>query len=100
VADTQYTLSARVSTDRPRAVRPVLERLFGAGSVEPGDRAGEFRVEAVLKGASARELNRGVLTELRRAEKRTRLRAEWTSGGITEKFFDYVSKGRRRIDPR
>jgi len=96
VTETEYTLSATVSTDNTRAIRPVLERLFGAGSVEPGDQPGEFRIHALLEGTSARELNRAVLTELRRAEKRTRLRAEWTSRGITERFFDYVPKGSRR----
>ena len=48
-----------------------------------------------MKGSSARELNRHLLSELRRAEKKTRLRAEWTCEGITERFFDYVPKGTR-----
>jgi len=30
---------------------------------------------------------------MRRVEKRTRLRSEWTSGKTVEKFFDYVPKG-------
>jgi hypothetical protein len=38
------------------------------------------------------------LSEMRRAEKKTRLRAEWTSGGITEKFFDYVPKGTKKAE--
>jgi hypothetical protein len=33
-----------------------------------------------------------LLSELRRVEKKTRLRAEWTSGNTTERFFDYVPK--------
>jgi len=49
-----------------------------------------------LEGRSARDLNRAVLSELRRVEKRTRLRAEWTAGGVTERYFDYVLKGQRR----
>ena len=32
----------------------------------------------------------GLLSALRRVEKRTRLRAEWTGGGTTYRFFDYV----------
>jgi hypothetical protein len=32
---------------------------------------------------------------MRRAEKKTRLWAEWTSGSVTEKFFDAVPKGPR-----
>ena len=34
---------------------------------------------------------------MRRVEKRTILRAEWTWGGVTEKFFDYVPKGIKRV---
>lgn len=92
----RFTLRARVSTDTPDAVRPVLERLAGSPKVLPGDSAGEFRVEAEMEGESARDLNRSLLTELRRTEKRTRLRAEWTSDGVTERFFDYVPKGKTR----
>lgn len=32
---------------------------------------------------------------MRRVEKRTRIRSEWTSEGVTERFFDYVPKGKR-----
>jgi hypothetical protein len=54
-------------------------------------RATEFAVEAEMEGASAKELNRTLLSALRKVEKRTTLRAEWASGnGITERFFDYV----------
>jgi len=91
-----FSLSARVNTEDPRAIAPVLDRLFGAGAVVPGETANEFRVTATLSGESARDLNRFVLTELRRVEKRTRLRAEWTRDGVTERFFDYVPKGTRR----
>ena len=91
-----YALHARVSSDNPDAVAPVLERLFGAAAVAPGEALGEFRVEARMTGAGARELNREVLTELRRAERKTRLRAEWTRDGVTERFFDYVPKGKQK----
>jgi len=46
----------------------------------------------LAEGTSARDLNRQLLTELRRLEKKARLRSEWTSGDITEKFFAYVPK--------
>jgi hypothetical protein len=46
-----------------------------------------------MKGTSAKELNRSLLSALRRVEKKTRLRAEWTSNNnTTERFFDYVLK--------
>lgn len=92
----RFVLRARVSTDNPSAVQPVLERLTRGGTVRDGDAKGEFWVESEMEGASARDLNRSLLSELRRAEKRTRLRAEWTCEGVTERFFDYVPKGTTR----
>ena len=96
MAGKRFALRARVSTDSPSAIEPVLKRLVTSGSVQPGDSSGEFRIDAEFEGASARELNRWLLSELRRAEKRTRLRAEWSSGDVTERFFDYVPKGQQR----
>ena len=49
-----------------------------------------------MKGTSATDLNRQLLANLRRLEKKTRLRSEWTSNGETEKFFDYVPKGTKK----
>ena len=61
------------------------------GSVTKAD--DDFVVEAEMEGASARELNRTFLSALRKVEKRTTLRAEWTSGdGTSERFFDYALK--------
>jgi hypothetical protein len=87
-----FHLVADVSSDAPDRVRPVVAQVFPTGVTEM---AGGFHIEAVLEGESARELNRTLLSSLRRAEKRTRLRAAWTSGGTTERFFDYGSKGSR-----
>jgi hypothetical protein len=91
-----FKLEARISTDSPALVRPVLEGLVEKGTVKRGSAPGEFLVEAEMTGTSARDLNRSLLSALRGAEKRTRLRAQWTSAGVTEKFFDYVPKGVRR----
>jgi len=92
-----FTLEARVSTDSPALVKPVLEKLITKGTVKPGGAPGEFLVQAEMTGTSARDLNRSLLSALRGAEKRTRLRAQWTSAGVTEKFFDYVPKGVSRM---
>jgi hypothetical protein len=92
----RYALHARVSSDNPIAVRPVLLRMVPHGTVTPSEGGREFVVKGVLDGPSARDLNRSLLSELRRAEKRTRLRAEWTSKGVTERFFDYVPKGKQK----
>ncbi len=56
-----------------------------------------LEIKAVLEGESAKELNRMLLSEMRRIEKKTRLRSEWSSGNTVESFFDYVPKGKRSI---
>lgn len=84
-------LSARVSSDAPAAVLPVLKaHLPGAGVRRDG---ADFIVTAALDGPDAKTVNRDLLSALRRAEKRTRLRAEWTGpDGTTWRCFDYVLK--------
>jgi hypothetical protein len=84
-------LKARVNRSDARTIRHGLGLLSAKGSVrKEGD---EFIVEASMKGASARELNRTLLSALRKVEKRTTLRAEWTSDdGTTERYFDFVLK--------
>ena len=91
----KYTLKCLVSSNNPEAVKPVLEKAIGEnGSVKPvGD---GFEVTAELTGESARDLNRSLLSEMRRAEKKTRLRAEWICEGITEKYFDYGLKSTKK----
>ena len=86
-----FELSANVSTENPRAIRPVLEDLIEHGTVTPTDDG--FQVKAKMIGESARDLNRTLLSTLRRVEKKTRLRAEWAFGKDVERFFDYASKG-------
>ncbi len=95
-----FLLVANVSTDNPEAIRPILEKLIGPhGSVKevnPDDvehrSKGEFRIQAEIEGITAKDLNRSLLSALRRVEKRTRLRAEWSSGNTVERYFDYVLK--------
>ena len=88
--NSNFKLKAQVSSSNPRAIQPVLKGFVTQGSVT---RAGDdFLVEAEMEGTSAKELNRSLLSALRRIEKRTTLRAEWTCGKTTERFFDYVLK--------
>jgi hypothetical protein len=89
-----FTLVARVSTENTRAVRRTLQDLIARGSIKRTEEG--LLVEAKISGTSARNLNRTLLSALRRIERKTRLRAEWTSGGTTERFFDYVPRGFRR----
>lgn len=91
----KFRLYAKVSSNNPSAIRPVLTRIVGSkgkiASTEDG-----FEINAELQGENAKDLNRELLSEMRRIEKRTRLRAEWSYGNTTQKFFDYVPKGIRR----
>ena len=86
-------LEARVSSDPPGAVGRFLVGKFGATSVTRDDN--DWIVRAEVERAGARDANRELLSEIRRVERKTRLRAEWTASGSVERFFDYVSKGTR-----
>ena len=89
----RFSLLAKVSTDSPSAVKPILDGLLLRGKIDAGESPGEFVVHGEFEGESAKELNRWLLSSLRKAEKRTRLRSEWVSqDGTKERFFDYVLK--------
>jgi hypothetical protein len=91
MTETTYRLSARVSSNDLAAARAVLHELLPDGRVD--DDQAELLVEAELAGDSAKELNRSLLSALRRAEKKTRLRSQWTApDGTVERYFDYVLK--------
>ncbi|MGD0645998.1 MAG: hypothetical protein ABSA75_13920 [Candidatus Bathyarchaeia archaeon] len=95
----KFKLFARVSSTTPSAIKPVLERIIGnVGSIKPTDDG--FEVKAEFKGESARDLNRLLLSELRKAEKKTRIRAEWTYEDTTEKFFDYALKQTKKTNTK
>ncbi|MFZ0963016.1 MAG: hypothetical protein WAO35_19290 [Terriglobia bacterium] len=93
MAEKKFSLVGRISTDNPTAINTLLKQAIPQGSVEQTE-ANEFLVKAEFSGKDARELNRSLLSELRRVEKKTRLRAEWTYGKVTERFFDYVPKNK------
>jgi hypothetical protein len=89
VTDRPFELRGRVSTDGPERVRPILGQVFPGAVVR--EEGSDFVVEGRMTGASAKDLNRTALSALRRAEKRTRFRAEWTAeDGTVYRFFDYV----------
>jgi hypothetical protein len=91
-----FKLSARISSDNPSAILPVIKKFIGVKGVIKQVEDG-YEVQADLEGENARALNRTLLSELRKAEKSTRIRAEWTSGRTIERFFDYVPKGTRKL---
>jgi hypothetical protein len=91
MVNARFRLSARVSSSNPKAIKPVLKKFITRGTVK--EAKDEFIIQAEMEGADAKELNRTLLSALRKVEKRTRLRAEWTSSdGTTQRFFDYVLK--------
>ena len=96
MTNTSFHLIADVSSDSPAAIGPVLEELVDGTVTEALE---GFHVDGWMEGAGARELNRELLSALRRAERRTRLRSEWTANGVTHRFFDYVPKGARPALP-
>jgi len=90
----KFSLLATVSTEDPKAVGAVLETVIGSKGTFASVGEKEFQIRAEMEGESAKDLNRSLMSQLRRAEKKTRLRAEWTHGDVTERFFDYVFKKR------
>ena len=92
----RFALVADVSSADPAAIEPPLRRLVGGEITATAD---GFHVVATLSGERAQDLNRSLLSELRRVERRTRLRAAWTARGVTERFFDYVPKSGRSAPP-
>ena len=96
MAESEFHLVADVSSDDLPAIEPVLRQIVSRGITKTPD---GFHIDTTMTGPSARDLNRSLLSALRQAERRTRLRAEWSAGGITERYFDYVLKGTRPTRP-
>jgi hypothetical protein len=90
---TRFSVIADVSSDNLTAVRPVLLQVVDSAAVI--ETADGLRVQGFMDGDDARDVNRQLLSALRRAEKKTRLRAEWTADGYVHRFFDYVPKSTR-----
>jgi len=68
-----YKLRAQVSSDNPQSVLKVVKRFVG----ENGEvilKGEVIEVSAELEGQSAKDLNRSLLSEMRKTEKKTRLK--------------------------
>ncbi len=87
-----YRLNGDVSPENLSAIQPLLTQLTG-GHVTPTPEG--LHVDGALEGTDARDVSHRLLSALRHAGQRTRLRAEWTAGGTTYQFFDYVPKAER-----
>jgi hypothetical protein len=88
----RFRLNGEVSSENLRAIQPVLAQFTGGQITATPD---GLHVEGAMEGTDARDVNRRLLSALRRVEKRTRLRAEWTAGATTYRFFDYALKSER-----
>jgi hypothetical protein len=87
-----FRLNGDVSSENLSAIRPVLEQLLeGQVTAAPDG----LHLDGVMAGDDARDVNRRLLSAMRRVERRTRLRAEWTAAGVTYRFFDYALKSER-----
>ena len=93
----QLRLVARISTDDPSKLRPVLDEISRRFEGTYRTSVEGFEAEFIREAPSARDANRELLNELRRAVKKTRLRAQWTHGKTVESFFDYVPKGKSKV---
>lgn len=90
MTEQRFELSADVSSDDPQAIEPVLRAMAGLRITPLAD---GFHIEGSMTGLSARDLNRALLSALRKVERRTRIRSRWIHGEATFRFFDYVPKG-------
>jgi len=92
---TRFSVIADVSSDNLAAVRPVLLHMIEGATVT--NTADGLRAQGIMDGADARDVNRRLRSALRQAERKTRLRAEWTADGHIHRFFDYVPKSTRPV---
>ncbi len=88
-----FKFVADISTSDPKKLESVLSDLIGVGGILRVPNG--FKIMKTFEGQSARELNRGLLSNLRRVVKSTTMRPEWTHGKSVERFFDYVPKAIR-----
>ena len=86
----RFRLSADISTSDPKKIEPVLTKVIGVNGIIHTEKG--FKVKTTMEGQSATELNLNLLTALRRVEKGTILRAEWSTGKVKTRFVNYVLK--------
>lgn len=87
----KFALVAGIRTTDRVGIQVGLAEILPHGIITPMDEG--FRVETVVEGTSARDLNRTLLSALRRIDRRATIHAAWTIDGITERFFDYTTRG-------
>ena len=93
MSNATYAFVADIGTQNPERIEPILVNFIGVDGILRTDYG--FRVRSTIEGPNARELNRKLLSLLRRVEQNARLEAEWTHNGTTERFVDYEPSGCR-----
>ncbi len=93
MSNASYAFVADIGTKEPERLEPILVNFLGVDGILRTDYG--FRVRSTVEGPNARELNRKLLSLLRRAEQNATLEAEWTYNGTTERFVDYEPSGCR-----
>jgi hypothetical protein len=64
MAKKTFQLTARVSAENPKAIKPILDEVLPKGSFTKTDEG--FIIKTKMVGESARELNKTLLSALRR----------------------------------
>ncbi len=72
----KHVLVAEITADEPKRVEPLLTEIVSVNAILRTDTG--FKIRTTLEDESARELNRLLLSALRRIFKGTTLKAEWT----------------------
>jgi hypothetical protein len=83
----KFVLRASVKSENMVAIRHLLKDLVPGVIIKIADE--EFVLYAELEGESSRDLNRVILSGLRKVVKKTRIKSEWTCDGVVEQYFDY-----------
>lgn len=96
MTETAFHLIADVSSDNPAAIVSLLEDLIDGSVTETAE---GFHVDGWMRGADAASSTGFSCPHYVASSGGRRLRAEWTTNGETERFFDYVPKGTRPASP-
>ena len=93
-----YDPVAIIPSENLKAVKHELERVPGISLLSiSAERPDSIAVKARMRGESPKDMNRSLLSALRKVEKNTVLRAEWTGEGSRERYFDFVLKKKESI---
>lgn len=82
----KFELTASVKSADMKAIKPVIKQLIPGVLIKIAD---EFVISAIIEGDDSRDLNRTILSGLRKVVKKTRIKSEWSCNGTVEQYFDY-----------